>query len=290
MTTLASRPFGVRVAAFVRATKAPHEVVLRDYALSYMLAAIDAVPEFGQAMAFKGGTALRKCYFRGYRFSEDLDFTLRERWDDERIEGALRSAADGAASLTAPYGVFRFGVERTKHREEHDFGQLDFRIRVDYPTGASLPIKVEITRDEPMVLPTERRNLIHLFEGEALESEVQCYSLAEIAIEKLRAFLQARQNLERRDWLNRARDLYDVGYLWRQDQFKLDWRRFRGPLAEKARARGVTFTGPDDFRDPRVLEAYRKQWEPRLRGFVPELPSFDQAVNDLDEVLGALFG
>ena len=106
----------------------------------------------------------------------------------------------------------------------------------------------------------------------------------------MRAFLQARQNLERRDWLNRARDLYDVGYLWRQDQFKLDWRHFRGPLEDKARARGVTFTGPDDFRDPRVLEAYRIQWEPRLRGFVPELPSFDQAVRELDEVLGAVFG
>ena len=27
-------------------------------------------------MAFKGGTALKRCYFGDYRFSEDLDFTL----------------------------------------------------------------------------------------------------------------------------------------------------------------------------------------------------------------------
>ncbi len=29
-------------------------------------------------LAFKGGTALKKCYFADYRFSEDLDFTLTE--------------------------------------------------------------------------------------------------------------------------------------------------------------------------------------------------------------------
>jgi hypothetical protein len=27
---------------------------------------------------FKGGTCLKKCYFETYRFSEDLDFTLRD--------------------------------------------------------------------------------------------------------------------------------------------------------------------------------------------------------------------
>jgi predicted nucleotidyltransferase component of viral defense system len=29
-------------------------------------------------LAFKGGTALKRCYFGGYRFSEDLDFSLVE--------------------------------------------------------------------------------------------------------------------------------------------------------------------------------------------------------------------
>jgi predicted nucleotidyltransferase component of viral defense system len=240
-------------------------------------------------MAFKGGTALRKCFFRGYRFSEDLDFTLRERWEEDRIEGALRAAAESAARLTSPYGVFRFVVERKEHREENPFGQLDFRVKVDYPTGASLPIKVEITRDEPVVLPTTSLNLIHLFDGEALAAQINCYSLEEIAIEKLRAFLQARQNLEKRDWLNRVRDLYDLGYLWRQDTVRLDWVGLRGPLEMKARARGVGFTGPADFRDERVFDAYRRQWEARLRGFVRDLPAFEETVSVFDEVLAAVF-
>jgi len=286
---MALRPFGVRVAAVVRITKAPSDVVLRDYALSYILAAIHSNAELADVVAFKGGTALRKCFFRGYRFSEDLDFTLRENWEEDRIEGALRAAADTATRLTAPYGIFRFAVVRKEHREPHPFGQLDFRLTVDYPTGASLPIKVELTRDEPIVVPTMRLNLIHLFDGEALASEVQCYALEEIAAEKLRAFLKARQNLAKRDWLNRVRDLYDIGYLWRQDSVRLDWAGLRGPLEIKAQARGVEFTGPADFRDERVLKAYRGQWEPRLRGFVPDLPTFDEALSVFDEVLAAVF-
>lgn len=286
---MALRPFAVRVATVVRATGATQEVVLRDYALSYMLAAMSSHTEVGEVMAFKGGTALRKCFFRGYRFSEDLDFTLFRRWEEGEIERALQTAADTAVRMTAPYGVFRFAIEQKEHREQHPFGQLDFRLRVDYPTGASLPIKVEITRDEPIVLPTTRRKLIHLFDGETLAAEIQCYSLEEIALEKLRAFLQARQNLGKRDWLNRARDLYDIGYLRRQGSLRLDWASLRGPLEVKARARGVEFSGPDDFRDQRVLAVYRRQWEPRLRGFVPDLPDFDEALNVFDEVLAAVF-
>ena len=35
-------------------------------------------PPGGGAEYFKGGTCLKKCYFETYRFSEDLDFTLRD--------------------------------------------------------------------------------------------------------------------------------------------------------------------------------------------------------------------
>jgi predicted nucleotidyltransferase component of viral defense system len=50
-------------------------VVERDYLLSWILAGISAVPELRETLVFKGGTALKKCYFGDYRFSEDLDFS-----------------------------------------------------------------------------------------------------------------------------------------------------------------------------------------------------------------------
>ena len=45
----------------------------RDYLQSWVLAGITQVPVLRDTLVFKGGTALRKCYFGDYRFSEDLD-------------------------------------------------------------------------------------------------------------------------------------------------------------------------------------------------------------------------
>jgi len=53
----------------------PREILERDYLLSWILAGIDEVAVLRDGVAFKGGSALRKCYFGDYRFSEDLDFS-----------------------------------------------------------------------------------------------------------------------------------------------------------------------------------------------------------------------
>jgi predicted nucleotidyltransferase component of viral defense system len=46
-----------------------------DYCLGWFLAGLSSIPEVPKVLIFKGGTCLMKCYFDGYRFSEDLDFT-----------------------------------------------------------------------------------------------------------------------------------------------------------------------------------------------------------------------
>ncbi len=48
----------------------------RDYCLAWLLCSMTAHPVLSEALAFKGGTALRRVHFGEYRFSEDLDFTL----------------------------------------------------------------------------------------------------------------------------------------------------------------------------------------------------------------------
>src|SRR5271169_75412 len=54
----------------------PEAVLERDYCLAWFLVALSRAP-LRKRLAFKGGTALKRCYFGDYRFSEDLDFTLR---------------------------------------------------------------------------------------------------------------------------------------------------------------------------------------------------------------------
>ncbi|MGO7388719.1 nucleotidyl transferase AbiEii/AbiGii toxin family protein, partial [Rhizobium ruizarguesonis] len=55
----------------------PDQTIELDYALSWFLTEL-AIHGLGKNIALKGGTALRRCHFGEYRFSEDLDFTLLE--------------------------------------------------------------------------------------------------------------------------------------------------------------------------------------------------------------------
>ena len=53
-------------------------VVEKDYVLGWILGGINANSVLANSWVFKGGTCLKKCFFETYRFSEDLDFTLRD--------------------------------------------------------------------------------------------------------------------------------------------------------------------------------------------------------------------
>lgn len=48
----------------------PEQVIELDYALGWFLSELPR-NAFANQLAFKGGTALRRCYFGEYRFSED---------------------------------------------------------------------------------------------------------------------------------------------------------------------------------------------------------------------------
>ena len=72
------RPLDIRLRQAWRDIGLQSYVVERDYLLSWVLAGISAVPELRETLVFKGGTALKKCYFGDYRFSEDLDFSGQE--------------------------------------------------------------------------------------------------------------------------------------------------------------------------------------------------------------------
>src|SRR5262249_21559160 len=129
------RRLGVRLAEIERRTGMPHESVLRDHALSYLLAGIAAVPELAKGAVFKGGTALRKCYFGGYRYSEDLDFSSRDlrAWTTHEMTALLQTACEAARSLAetieAPYV---FTPRHVRHRDDRSRSQHDFRISVEY--------------------------------------------------------------------------------------------------------------------------------------------------------------
>ena len=59
-------------------------------------------------LAFKGGTALKRCGFENYRFSEDLDFTLTRPIN---LEDILAGLIEIFAAVEAACG-FRIAIDR----------------------------------------------------------------------------------------------------------------------------------------------------------------------------------
>jgi len=67
------KPLRTRLEQARQRTGMGWEVLERDYFLSWILAGISRHEPLRKTLVFKGGTALKKCYFGDYRFSEDLD-------------------------------------------------------------------------------------------------------------------------------------------------------------------------------------------------------------------------
>ena len=262
----------------------PWEVLERDYLLSWVLAGINGVEALRDSLVFKGGTALKKCYFGDYRFSEDLDFSaLANAPRADAVEQCIGQACEAAARLLDEYAPVEIVCERYTEREPHPAGQEAFAIRARFPwhRKPSTRVMVEITVDEPILRPTKQLSIIHEY-GEPLEAILSVYSMEEVVAEKLRAILQTVERLQERGWArSRARDYYD---LWRvlgsyREQMNLDG--FAALLTEKCAVRNVRFGGPDDFFQKMMLSHVEQTWNQWLGPLVPKLPSFETVLGEL---------
>ena len=74
----------------------PISTVDKDYVLGWLLAGIYSHPDLCKSLIFKGGTCLKKCYFKNYRFSEDLDFTVVEKnvFEEKVLREIFSSVSD----------------------------------------------------------------------------------------------------------------------------------------------------------------------------------------------------
>src|SRR6202041_1103334 len=97
----------------------PEAVLERDYCLAWFLAIMADSP-LKTILAFKGGTALKRCYFDNYRFSEDLDFTLLQPVDLEEILRHLETLYDEIRNASGI--AFAFDrLDRHGHVNSHTF-------------------------------------------------------------------------------------------------------------------------------------------------------------------------
>ena len=285
------RPLRTRLEEARKRLGIPWEVLERDYLLSWILAGISHVESLRETLVFKGGTALKKCYFGDYRFSEDLDFSaLPDVPAGAAMEEAIGRACAAAAGMLDEYAPVEISCERHTEKEPHPGGQEAFTLRARFPwhRHPHTRVIVEASVDEQILMPPQRRAVIHEY-GEPFHAETNVYALEEIIAEKLRAILQHAQKLKNRGWSrSRARDYYDLWRILHRYHGKMHLGDFRAFLTRKCAIRQVTFDGPDDFFEPTMLAYVERTWQNWLGPLVDELPPFELVIKELRPQIVAL--
>lgn len=211
----------------------PH-VIEKDYVLGWMLAGIYAHEELAERWIFKGGTCLKKCFFETYRFSEDLDFTLRDesQLDEEFLKRVFAEVGTWVYEET--------GIEVPADQQEFDIyrnprGNLSCQGKISYkgpvsPTRPLPRIKLDLTADERVVLPPETVEIFHPYsDGPEDGIEVLAYDYVEAFAEKFRALAER----------TRPRDLYDVVNLYRNADARPERVQFVEVLRQKCEFKGI---------------------------------------------------
>ena len=238
----------------------PEAIIERDYVLAWFLTGLAQHP-LREVLAFKGGTALRRCWFEGYRFSEDLDFTLTRPVAFNTIRAGLDeifAAVQQAAGLRMAFDR----DDRQAHRNSHTF-----YLSYQGPLPAANDVKVDITIDEVLGFEPHERSILRTYDGfDDLPAgpTIRVYALEEIVIEKLVA-LSDRARTE-------PRDLYDLWYLL--DATRLPLAGLAGELDTKLRFRERTAAGIEEAVSAKE-DRLRRLWEGRLAHQMSELPAFD---------------
>lgn len=255
------------------------DIVEKDYVIGWVLSGIGSDPRLGTTWIFKGGTCLKKCWLETYRFSEDLDFTVSPGgpiYPADALE-ALRpvlariGAESGIDFAAAPHSF------RSRPGGRATEGRVYYRGPRATPSPAS--VKIDLTGDEPIVLPPVERPIGHSYEDAILASGlVRTYAIEELFAEKIRALGER----------GRPRDLYDVVSLFRRAELRMEAATVRSVLEAKCLAKGIPVPTSTRFESPPALAELEAEWENMLGHQLPALPPIGEFRKALPELFAWL--
>lgn len=260
----------------------PH-VVEKDYVLGWMLAGISRHPELADNWVFKGGTCLKKCFFETYRFSEDLDFTLRDAGQiDEaflkRVFAEIGERIYDETGIKIPSQLQEFEILQNPRGKIMCQGKISYKGPVSSSHG--LPrIKLDLTADERIVLPPVRAKVFHPYSDAPEQGiSVLAYDYVEAFAEKFRALAER----------TRPRDLYDVVNLYRNVEARPEPGPFVEVLLAKCAFKGMELPRLTDLEPHRAdLEA---GWAHMLNHQLPALLPVSTFWDALPEIFAWLAG
>lgn len=260
------------------------DIIEKDYALGWLLAAIAADDDLLRTWVFKGGTSLRKCYYETYRFSEDLDFTVIDG-GPEAPEALVPIFERIGEWLANEAGIELVLDERSFVRRVNRRGNPTTQGRIAF-RGPSRPpqlpkIRLDLTSDEVLVDRPVVRRIFHAYSDAPLPVRgVLSYSVTELLAEKLRALAERC----------RPRDLYDVIHVYRHPDLIGRAGAVLAVLDQKCAHVGIAVPDADAIRSSPFRDELEQEWHNMLAHQLPHLPPFNQFWDELGHVFAWLHG
>ena len=252
----------------------------KDYIILWMLSGLSRSGASRHGWVFKGGTCLRHCYYAGYRFSEDIDFSCKPGGDNlgESVK-LLQMVADRIQSES--------GIRITTREPLTIPGDFQIEIPIEYSRGGTrrqgLPqVKIHLTFDEP-VLETPIACSIKPRYSDISTFKVLSYTKQEIVAEKLRSLLQ-----QQKKW-PRPRDLYDLWYMLCRSGEHFTRDKLLPMFQAKCSVRDIK---PDlaGLISTNLREWNKKAWQDRLGPMLNDVPDFDSVWQEWIETFRKLAG
>ena len=279
------------IMGFSRDIRLSANIVEKDYVIGWLLAGISNHPNLSKSWVFKGGTCLKKCYFETYRFSEDLDFTSREKTFEltkKHLQNICEHLHQNTEVLTHIDSLrpLKFKDELTGYEAVIRFWGAD------HPRNETPPpverwqtkIKIEIILYELMIFDEAQQAITHQYsDAIALNpNKIPCYSINEVMAEKLRALIQRSYTA--------PRDFYDIWYLQKYYP-DLNFDEIVNAFHKKMAFKNLEFTGIDQLMDEDDDKKLRASWKNSLAHQIQAdaLPEFDLVKAELKELFKNIF-
>jgi predicted nucleotidyltransferase component of viral defense system len=258
--------------------------IQRDYLFGSLISGIFTESALSSHVVLKGGNALRKGYFPGTRFSDDLDLTSEQGIGTDNLLSEMNTVCRYAGEQTGVH----FDIERNRVVDQQMIDRtkrviklkLYFKDFIGPRDHITLSIRMDVSEFDRLYLPTQERQLIHPYsDADACRATIRCVKLEEALADKMKCLLQRRY----------CYDLFDLVYgAFISDEIEAN----RAEILQVFLRKTIFGRSPHSARALLLdlpVDLFRGYWGkvvmPKASRF-----SFDDALSHLREGLDAMFG
>jgi uncharacterized protein len=244
----------------------------KDYIISWVLWGISDNALLRENLIFKGGTCLKKMYIKEYRYSEDMDFTLK---DDSVSDGDIYNTFSDVFNEIETKANLKLSIPEDSKETHPASGSISFYIIYIGPLGGKGDhVKVDITRGEKLEYECLKGNVLNDYSDlEAIGGfSVQSYHIKEIFIEKMAALMGRTV----------PRDLYDFNYLASIEGVEI--QEVYAEFQRKAENKGHS---ANEFAEKTLNKkmVFKRGWEANLSHQIKDLGEFKEAWREFNKQL-----